>query len=81
MKRPLIALVIVLLAGAAVAKGNTQTHPFNATDLAMMDRVSDPQLSPHGFRAAFAVAETDWAANKRVSSIWILNLDRSDATP
>ncbi|MBU6469163.1 MAG: S9 family peptidase [Gammaproteobacteria bacterium] len=81
MKRPLIALVIALLAGAAVAKGNTQTHPFNATDLAMMDRVSDPQLSPHGFRAAFAVAETDWAANKRVSSIWILDLDRSDATP
>ncbi|MDE2273906.1 MAG: S9 family peptidase, partial [Gammaproteobacteria bacterium] len=81
MKRLLIALSLVLLSGAAFAQESTQTHPFNATDLAMMDRVSDPQLSPHGFRAAFAVAETDWAANKRVSSIWILNLDRSDATP
>ena len=46
--KPLLPLLILaalpLLVGAALARGNVQTHPFNAADLAMMDRVSDPQL-------------------------------------
>ena len=33
--------------------------PFNAADLAMMDRVSDPRLWPDGSEAAFAMAKTD----------------------
>ena len=81
MKRLLLALMLALLAGAAFAKGNIQTHPFNATDLAMMDRVSDPQLSPDGSRAAFAVRETDWTANKGVTSVWTLDLSKPGAAP
>ena len=84
MKRllPLFVLVALpLLTVSAFARANTQTHPFNAIDLAMMDRVSDPQLSADGSEAAFAVAETDWAANKRITSVWVLGLNKTDAQP
>ena len=81
MKRLLIALLLVLLAGAAFAKGNTQAHPFNATDLAMMDRVSDPQLSPDRMYAAFSVRQTDFAANKGITSVWTLDLSKPGAAP
>ena len=40
----------------------------------MMDRVSDPQLSPDGKRVAYQLRETDYAANKGVNSIWVLDL-------
>ncbi|HET6602975.1 MAG TPA: S9 family peptidase [Xanthomonadaceae bacterium] len=36
----------------------------------MLDRVSDPQLSPDGRTVAFAVRETDFENNKGVGSIW-----------
>ncbi|MBS0431667.1 MAG: S9 family peptidase [Proteobacteria bacterium] len=56
-------------------------HPFNVHDLVMMDRVSDPHLSPDGNRVAFGVRGTDYAANKGVNSIWMLDLGRPDAKP
>ncbi len=40
----------------------------------MMDRVSDPQLSPDGRYAAFSVRSTDYAANKGVNAIHVLDL-------
>ena len=56
-------------------------HPFNAHDLAMMDRVSDPHLSPNANEVAFAVRSTDWDANKGVNSVWLLDLAQKDAQP
>jgi len=38
------AFALAVASGAAMAA----QHPFNAHDLAMMDRVSDPHLSPGG---------------------------------
>ena len=57
---------------------NGKPHPFNARDLVMLDRVSDPQLSPDGKRVVFQVRETDYAENKGVTHLWLLDLtDRS----
>jgi dipeptidyl aminopeptidase/acylaminoacyl peptidase len=56
-------------------------HPFDAKDLVMMDRVSDPRLSPDGSQLAFSVRETDYAANKAVNNIWVLDLDKRGADP
>jgi len=56
-------------------------HPFNAHDLAMMDRVSDPHLSPSGNEVAFTVRSTDWDANKGVNSVWLLDLGQKGAQP
>ena len=58
-----------LLATAALA-GAAQARPLTARDLVMLDRVSDPHLSPDGRVVAYDVRSTDWAANKGVHSIW-----------
>lgn len=54
---------------------------FDANDLVMLDRVSDPRVSPDGNRVAFTLRETDREANKGVSGIFVLNLKQQDALP
>ncbi|HKZ09519.1 MAG TPA: S9 family peptidase, partial [Rhodanobacteraceae bacterium] len=71
------ALALAAASGTAMAA----QHPFSAHDLAMMDRVSDPHLSPNGSTVAFAVRSTDWKANKGVNSIWLLDLSHKGAKP
>ncbi|HEY3644224.1 MAG TPA: S9 family peptidase, partial [Gammaproteobacteria bacterium] len=77
MKHLLVAL-LCLSAAPAFADG---PHPFDAHDLVMMDRVNDPQLSPDGKSAAFSVRETDYAANKAATSIWMLDVSQANAQP
>jgi len=56
-------------------------RPFTPRDLVMLDRVSDPQVSPDGRSVAFTVRETDFAANKGLRSLWRLSLHEKDAQP
>ena len=65
----------------AQTRDNGKPHPFNARDLVMLDRVGDPQLSPDGKRVAFQLRETDYAENKGVTSIWMLDLGARNADP
>lgn len=71
------ALALTAASGTAMAA----QHPFNAHDLAMMDRVSDPHLSPNGNEVAFTVRSTDWDANKGVNSVWLLDLSKKGTEP
>ena len=75
--KPVFALLALAIAGAAAAA----PHPFDVHDLVMMDRVSDPQISPDGKHVAYQLRETDYAANKGVNSIWLLDLSAKDAKP
>jgi dipeptidyl aminopeptidase/acylaminoacyl peptidase len=89
MKPLLAALLLALVATPAMAADAVDTtfvktqgeHAFNVRDLVMMDRVSDPQLSPDGRYAAFGVRSTDYAANKGVSAIYVLDLSTAGAQP
>ncbi|HEY8586616.1 MAG TPA: S9 family peptidase [Rhodanobacter sp.] len=82
MKPLIAALLLALVAAPALAGDVVDTsftkaqgsHAFNVRDLVMMDRVSDPQLSPDGRYAAFGVRSTDYAANKGVNAIYVLDL-------
>jgi dipeptidyl aminopeptidase/acylaminoacyl peptidase len=82
MKPLIAALLLALVAVPAIAGDAVDTtfvktqgpHPFNVRDLVMMDRVSDPQLSPDGRYAAFGVRSTDYAANKGVNAVYVLDL-------
>ena len=82
MKPQIAALLLALVAVPAMAGDVVDTtfvktqgpHPFNVRDLVMMDRVSDPQLSPDGRYAAFGVRSTDYAANKGVNAVYVLDL-------
>ncbi|HZP67822.1 MAG TPA: S9 family peptidase [Rudaea sp.] len=56
-------------------------HPFDVRDLVMMDRISDPQVSPDGKWVAYQLRQTDYANNKGVTSVWVQSLDAKDAKP
>ena len=60
---------------AAAARG------FEVRDLATLDRVSSPTLSPDGRSVVFAKRVVDFAANKSSTSLWIEDLFARDAAP
>jgi len=74
--RVLIAGVALL---AAVNAAASVPHPFGIHDLVMLDRVSDPQISPDGKRVAYQVRETDYEANKGKNGIWAIELGNPKA--
>ena len=73
------ALVSLLLAVGAPALA--ADRPFEVRDLANLDRVSSPVLSPNGRKVVFAVRETDFAANRGRTSLWIRDLTTRDLGP
>jgi dipeptidyl aminopeptidase/acylaminoacyl peptidase len=78
MKPLLAALALALASGPVLAADadNATAHPFSIRDLVMMDRVGDPQLSPDGRYALFTLRTTDYAANKGVTSIYVMDLNK-----
>ena len=75
---PIVILSLALLAGfAASAAAQTQekTHPLTVHDMLAMDRISDSQVSPDGKWIAFNVRETDLAANRGRTDIWLVGTD------
>jgi dipeptidyl aminopeptidase/acylaminoacyl peptidase len=44
---------------------------FTPKDLVMLDRISAPTVSPDGVSIAYQLRQTDFAANKGVTSIWL----------
>jgi len=55
----------------------TAAGGLSLDQLAMMERVADPRLSPDGKRVLYTVRTTDWAANKGVSAAWVVEADGS----
>ena len=47
------------------------TRPFNSTDLVLLERVSDPRMSPDGHWVAYQLLETDLVANRSITSLWL----------
>jgi dipeptidyl aminopeptidase/acylaminoacyl peptidase len=64
--KSIFAVTALIVASPAFAA----SHPFDVHDLVMMDRVSDPALSPDGKTIAYQVRETDYDANKGKTGIW-----------
>lgn len=54
---------------------------FEVRDLAKLDRVSAPVLSPDGRKVVFAKRVVDFDANKSATSLWIEDLMARDAAP
>lgn len=76
MKRVFALFTIVALSLASVAAKERQpARPFTIDDLLKIRRVSDPHLSPDGRWIAYAIADTDKAANKRTTQIYLISSD------
>ena len=72
----LLALAVSLcLASFAAAQAPEKTHPLTIHDMLAMDRISDSQVSPDGKWIAFTVRETDLAANRGRTDIWLIGTD------
>ncbi len=74
----LVSLLLLLLPSAAVTAA--ESHPFNVHDLVMMDRLSDPHVSPDGTKVVFVVRTTDLEANRGRNDLWLMNADGSGLT-
>jgi len=75
---PSLFLALALLAALpalAPAQTPAETHPLTVHDMLAMDRISDTQVSPDGKWIAFTVRETDLAANRGRTDIWLVGAD------
>jgi acylaminoacyl-peptidase len=71
----------VCLALAFVAASGAEARPFTAKDMATLDRMSDPHISPDGRFVAYNVRSTDWDANRGVNALWVLDRTAAGAPP
>lgn len=72
------AALSLALAGPALAEAG---KTFTPKDLAMLDRVSDVRASPDGHWAVYDLRTTDWAADKGLHALWIVDLSAKTAQP
>jgi dipeptidyl aminopeptidase/acylaminoacyl peptidase len=73
----------LLLAAAAVALAVSPVaaRPMTATDMQSMHRLGAPEVSRDGRHAVFTISTTDWSKNKRVNTLYLLDLTRPGAQP
>ena len=81
MKRAIASFIIILLSLAAIsnAKEAQPVKTFTIGDLINTRRVSDPQISPDGRTIAYTITDTDKAANKRTTQIYLISVDGGEA--
>lgn len=73
--------VLVLCAALLGFAGAAQAHPFTSTDMASLDRVSDPRLSPDGRWVLYDLRVADLAANKARHELWIAGVAPGGPAP
>ena len=59
---------------AAPAAQAPASRGLSLKDLAMMERVSEPRVSPDGRQILYAVRTTDWDGNKGVNGLWLADV-------
>jgi dipeptidyl aminopeptidase/acylaminoacyl peptidase len=64
-------------AAALPAQPPGERHPFTVHDMLAMDRLSEPRVSPDGQWIVFTVRETDLAANRGRTDLWLCRADGS----
>ena len=75
-------LLLASLAVAALAQGSAAlSRPMTATDLASLRRIAAPSVSPDGRWLVYQLRETDLAANKGRTDLWLLDLSTKGAAP
>ncbi|SEQ59451.1 Dipeptidyl aminopeptidase/acylaminoacyl peptidase [Solimonas aquatica] len=74
MRRLLATALLATIPLSAHSAPDMNAKAFTPRDLVMLDRVSDPRLSPDAQRVAYTQRSTDFEANKGVNQIWLLEL-------
>ena len=63
----------------ALVSAGALARPFTAQDMATLERVSDPRLSPDGHYALYDVRSVDYAANKSRHAVWLADVTGHDS--
>jgi dipeptidyl aminopeptidase/acylaminoacyl peptidase len=71
----------LLLAAAALAAFPAHARPMTAVDMQSMHRIGSPEVSREGRYAVFTISNTDWSKNKRLNTLYLLDLTRPGAVP
>lgn len=77
----LLATMSLSALSATPMSDKSKGQPITARDLVMLDRVSDPRLSPDGKQLLYALRTTDYDANKGVTQIWLQDLGTRQSRP
>lgn len=73
-------LMLASLAALALAPASAAfARPITASDLATMRRLGAPAVSPDGNMVVYQLSETDLAANRRRTDLWLLDLRAPNA--
>ena len=77
--RARVSALFVIALSLSGAPAAAQQTPFGIDDAINLTRVSDPRISPDGERVLFSRSELDWEENERITALWVVNADGSDA--
>jgi dipeptidyl aminopeptidase/acylaminoacyl peptidase len=73
--------LLLAAAAAVLAASPALARPMTATDMQSMHRLGTPEVSRDGRYAVFTISNTDWNKNKRVNTLYLLDLTKRGATP
>jgi dipeptidyl aminopeptidase/acylaminoacyl peptidase len=76
-----IATAVACGLGVEFAHAEDTSRALTPTDLNLLARVSDPQVSPNGKYVVYVLRETDLDANRARNDLWLVDLVRADAKP
>src|SRR3954447_2457786 len=73
----------LLLAAAATAllAYPLSARPMTAKDMQSMHRLGAPEVARDGRYAVFTISDTDWDKNKRINTLYLLDLTKAGAAP
>jgi dipeptidyl aminopeptidase/acylaminoacyl peptidase len=77
--KSLLSILIAMAWSLQTSAADAPSRALTPTDLNMLARVSDPQVSPDGRYVVYVQRETDLEANRGRTDLWLLDLDA--ATP
>jgi len=70
-----LLLVFCQCVTATVGVPFNETHPFSVHDMLVMDRISDPQVSPDGKLVVFVLRKTDLEADRGRTDLWVVGAE------
>src|SRR5271165_1721243 len=74
-KKLVVSGLALAMAAFSLAPAPAAARHFTAQDMATLDRVSDPRLSPDGKWVLFDLRSVDYAANKSRHALWVAATD------
>lgn len=75
MRRALVPLLFVLAVGRLTAAPPERTHTITPADYASVNQITEIALAPDGKRVAYSLSGWDAKADRRTSSLWVVDTD------